>query len=560
MRSIIPQPRRTGRSRFVNCARGPVWCTLFGLVALGAFVPVTWLCAQSPSAATGPAFEISFAREAHAEPITGRVYVAISRTSDERRTPIQQTGETGVPLFAVNVNGLAPGRPARIDASTFGQPVQSLRDIPAGEYWVQPFVNIYTRFARADGHTVWLHMDQWEGQNWKRSPGNLYGEPVKVHFDPTSSTPIRLVADRVIPPVKIPEDTPDVKRFRMQSEILSAWWGHPIFLGATVLLPKGYAEHPESRYPVIYDEGHFTLGAPRIGASEYWNADGTPRVIIVRLQHPSPYYDDSYGVNSANNGPFGDAIMKELIPAVESRFRVIGAPWARLLTGGSTGGWISLAKQVLYPDFYGGTWSLCPDAVDFRYHQIVDIYADTNAYWFDKGWMRVERPTRRRADGNIQAMMKDENFYELVAGDRGRSGGQWDIWQATYGPVGDDGYPQPIWDKRTGVIDHEVASYWKEHYDLRNILETNWNALGPKLAGKIHVYVGDADSYYLNMGVRKLDEFLSKATNPTFTGEVVFQPMAPHCWGPGMEELIPAMTAHMERSAPAGADLTSWRY
>jgi hypothetical protein len=518
------------------------------------------LATPSASAQSSPRVEISFARAAHAEPITGRVYLALSRTSSATSTPIQQTDETGVPLFGVDVSSLAAGASAVIDASTFGHPVRSLRDIPAGEYWVQPFVNVYTKFARADGHTVWLHMDQWEGQNWKRSPGNLYGDPVRVTIDPKKPSTIRLVADKVIPPIVVPPDSGNVRRFRIQSAILTKWWGRPIYLGATILLPKGYDEHPTVKYPIVYDEGHFSLRAPRVGATPFWAAAGTPRMLVVTLQHPSPYYDDSYGVNSANNGPFGDAIMQELIPAVESRFRVIGQPWARLLTGGSTGGWISLAKQIMYPDFYGGVWSLCPDAVDFRYHQIVNVYADTNAYWLDRGWMKIDRPTQRKPDGNIQAMMKDENWFELAVGDHSRSGGQWDIWEATYGPVGADGYPARIWDKRTGVIDHRVAEYWKQHYDLRQMLEANWSTLGPKLADRINVYVGDADSYYLNMGVHLLDEMLRKQTSPKFTGEIVFQPMAPHCWGPPMNELMAKMTAHMGRHAPAGADLTSWRY
>ncbi|MDB4883172.1 MAG: hypothetical protein JWL95_1938 [Gemmatimonadetes bacterium] len=533
---------------------------LTGVAALLVTLAAAAVARAQSSAPPAPRFEITVSRGAHAAPVTGRVYVALSRTSDAKSSPIAQTDETGVPLFGVNVESLAAGVPAIIDAATFGYPVRSLRDIPAGTYWAQPFVNVYTKFARADGHTVWLHMDQWEGQNWKRSPGNVYGEPVRITFDPTSSAPIRLVADKVIPPIVVPADSGNVRRFRIQSDILAKWWGHPIFLGATVLLPKGYDEHPGVKYPVVYEEGHFSLRPPRVGSTPYWSSDSAPRMIVVTLQHPSPYYDDSYGVNSANGGPYGDAIMRELIPAVESRFRVIGQPWARLLTGGSTGGWISLAKQVMYPDFYGGVWSLCPDAVDFRYHQIVDVYSDSNAYWLDRGWMKIDRPTQRKPDGNVVATMKDENWFELAVGDRSRSGGQWDVWEATYGPVSADGYPRRIWDKRTGVIDHQVAAYWKEHYDLRHILETNWATLGPKVADKINVYVGDADSYYLNMGVHLLDDFLKKATSPKWTGEIVFQPMAPHCWGPPMPELLGKMAAHMERHAPSGADTRSWRY
>jgi len=516
-------------------------------------------------------FEISFTQSARATPMTGRVYVAISRTNDDQRTPILQTGETGAPLFGVNVTDLGPGKPATIDARTFGHPVRSLRDIPKGEYWVQPFVNVYTKFERADGKTIWAHMDQWEGQQWKRSPGNLYGDPLKVTFDPASATPIKLIADKVIPPGAIPADDGDVKHIKIQSAILSRWWGQPIYVGATVLLPKDYDKHPDVRYPIIYSHGHFSLAVPggfRRGATtgrgaaftNHWLADSAPRMLLVTLQHPSPYYDDSYGVNSANNGPYGDAIMQELIPAVESQFRAIREPWARMLTGGSTGGWISLAHQVLYPEFYGGVWSLCPDGVDFRYHQIVNIYADTNAYWFDRGWTRVERPTQRRPDGNIVAMMKDENWSELVQGDKSRSGGQWDIWEATYSPAGPDGYPARIWDKESGLLDKTVAGYWKEHFDLRNILERDWATLGPKLADKINVYVGDADSYFLNMGVRMLETSLKARTNPGWSGEIVYQPMAPHCWGPSLPELMSKMNAQILRRAPAGADLKGWRY
>jgi hypothetical protein len=517
---------------------------------------------RQATTADGPRVEIVFTADARAEPVTGMVYLAISR--DNRRTPIEQTGPTGSPLFSTYVDAFAPGRAAVVDSRAAGHPVVSLRDIPPGEYWVQPFVNVYTRFARADGHVVWLHMDQWEGQNWKRSPRNLYGDPVKITWEPRSATPIRLTADKVIPPVQPPVDTALVKRIRIRSEILTKWWGHPIFLGATVLLPKDYDQHPDVRYPINYEQGHFSLRAPGGFGSggefdRFWLAPDTPRFIYATLQHPSPYYDDSYGVNSQNNGPYGDAIMQELIPAIEKRFRAIGQPWARMLSGGSTGGWIAAAHQVFFPDFYGGAFASCPDSVDFRYHQIVNIYSDPNAYFMDYGWMRVDRPNQRQPDGNIRSTMKDENHYELVVGDKSRSGGQWDIWEATYSPVGPDGYPKRLWDKRTGAIDKSVAEAWRK-YDVRHVLETNWATLGPRVAHKLNVYVGDMDSYYLNDAVEKLNEFLVKADNPKFSGEVLFQRRAPHCWGPRGADLMKKMVAQLERFAPAGADLRSWRY
>jgi hypothetical protein len=512
--------------------------------------------------AAGPRFEITFTQGAHAQPVTGMVYVAISR--DNQRTPIDQTGPTGTPLFSKYVEELAPGTATAIGTEERGHPVASLSGISAGEYWVQPFVNVYTRFPRADGHTVWMHMDQWEGQNWKRSPGNLYGEPVKMRIDPASTAPIKLVADKVIPPVQVPADTAQVKRIKIQSQILTKWWGQPIFLGATVLLPKDYDAHPDVHYPVNYQEGHFSLGAPggfgRNGAfDKIWLAEDTPRFIYVTLQHPSPYYDDSYGVNSENNGPYGDAIMQELIPAIETKFRVIRQPWARMLSGGSTGGWIALAHQIFYPDFYGGTFASCPDSVDFSYHQIVNIYKDRNAYFLDMGWTQLDRPSQRRPDGSIVAMMKDENRYELTVGDHSRSGDQWDIWEATYSPVGPDGYPKRLWNKQTGEIDQSVAEQWKK-YDLLNILKTTWATLGPKVAHKINVYIGDMDSYYLNDAVENLNDFLTKTDSPKWTGEIVFQRRAPHCFALRGADLIKKMTAQVEKYAPAGSDLTAWKY
>ena len=529
------------------------------LLGLSAFI-----AAPLARAAGTPPVTVSFTASAHAQPITGRVYVAVSRTN--ATSPIEQTDVTGVPLFGHDIQALPPGANALIGADDFGAPLGSLRDLPAGDYWMQPFVNVYTQFKRSDGHTLYLHMDQWEGQNWKTSPGNLYGKPVKVHFDPASSAPIALIADQVIAPIPFPKDTPQVKRFRIQSKKLSVFWGHPIYLGATVLLPRGYAEHPNVRYPVIYEQGHFSTGAPggfdRPGSTfrDYWLADGTPRYIYVTLQHPSPYYDDSYAVNSPNEGPFDDAIHQELLPQVETRFRVQRQPWARILTGGSTGGWIAVAQQMFHPQFYGGSFASCPDSLDFRHHQVVNIYDDANAYWLDKGWVKVERPDTRQPDGNIQSMMKDENWYELAQGTHSRSGGQWDIWEAAWGPIGLDGYPQRLWNKRTGVIDHTVAAYWKQHVDLRYLLQTNWSTLGPQLADKLHIYVGDADTYNLNMGVRAMDAFLKTAKNPSFAGSITYQPMAPHCWGPRGKTLIDAITGYIDGHAPAGADLKSWRY
>ena len=197
--------------------------------------------------AQGFRFEISFPTAAHAQPITGRVYIMISR--DNEREPRLQISRTGVPFFGRDITQLKPGQPAVIDTTDLGTPVNSLSDIPPGDYYVQAMINVYTEFRRADGHVLWMHDDQWEGQRWNRSPGNLYSTSQKLHVDPTRPATIKLVVDQVIPPVEVPADTAYVKRVKFQSPMLSKFWGRPIYLGATVLLPRDY-DRESTSYPV----------------------------------------------------------------------------------------------------------------------------------------------------------------------------------------------------------------------------------------------------------------------------------------------------------------------
>ncbi|MBK7474917.1 MAG: hypothetical protein IPI11_02440, partial [Haliscomenobacter sp.] len=462
---------------------------------------------------------------------------------------------------------LAPGAGALIGPETMGYPLERLSELPAGDYYVQGFVNVYTEFKRSDGHTLWMHQDQWEGQHFQVSPGNLYSDVQKVTIDPARPQTISLVCKNVIPPVQVPEDTRWVKRIKFQSKILTAFWGQPMYLGATILLPRGYDENPGKYYPVNYIQGHFSLAAPngfseaaagegtnprmRAGAefSKFWMSDASPEMILVTFQHPCPYYDDSYAVNSPNTGPYGDAILQELIPAVEEQFRIIRQPYARVLSGGSTGGWIALALQIFYPDFFGGAFSLCPDPVDFRYFQAVDIYKDKNAYFKEFGWVRVPTPSDRTTDGVTRLTYQQRNHMELAMGTKNRSGEQVDIFEAIFGPIGPDGYVQPLFDKKTGAIDPAVAQYWKEHYDLREYLQRNWATLGPKLQGKLHIYMGDMDTYFLNPAVKLLEEFL-QAAKPEYGGTVTYGDGQPHCWGPERRELLGIMADHIRKRRP----------
>lgn len=529
----------------------------FRFLLLWVFALALAASAQNTPAPTR--FEVTFPTAAHADPITGRVFVVITR--DPSREPRRQVGSwtDESPLFGADVTQLKPEEPAVIDAATPGYPLSSLREIPAGDYYVQAIVNVYTEFHRADGHVIWAHMDQWEGQQFNLSPGNLYSAVKQVHLDPATGYTVRLDAANVIPPVRIPPDTDSVKHVRFQSKLLSRFWGHPIYLGAIVSLPDGYVQHPDVRYPVIYEQGHFDLQAP------VHNRGGSLKshLIAVTFQHPTPYFDDSYAVNSANNGPYGDAILQELIPYIEEHFRIIRQPWARVLTGGSTGGWESLALQLYHPEFFGGTWTFFPDPVDFHRYQLVDIYNDDNAFYapgFE--WRKRERPMMRTVEGQVVVTMREMTRLEEVLGSRGRSGQQFAAWEAVYGPVGADGHPKPLWDRKTGQIDHDVATWMRDHgYDLRYYAEKNWDRISPQLAGKIHIYCGDMDNFYLNVAVSRMEKFLKRA-KPAARATVQYgRPFQGHGWSPFTPtELVQRMADHITRHAPAGADVNSWKY
>jgi hypothetical protein len=535
------------------------------------FIPISLAIVVAGLAAAGLAglgerpapaatFAVSVSPAARTEPVSGRLLLLLSKT--EKFTP----GVNGTPIFGLNVDDLRPGGRVIVDDKAFGYPIRRLSDLPEGEYFAQAWLNVYTTFTRSDGKVVKLHMDQGEGQNWRRSPGNLWSDPVKVRIGPGAEGSPELVLNHLVPLLPPYQDTAHLKHVKIQSKLLTEFWGRPMFIGANVLLPKGYDEHPEVRYPVIYHQGHFPRGGvarfsedPANAGFKAWNVDNLPRFIQVTFEHACPYYDDSYGVNSENVGPYGEAIMTELLPIVEKTFRAIGRPWARVLTGGSTGGWISLALQIFYPDMFGGTWTFCPDPVDFRKYQIVNLYDDPNAYYFEREWTRVPRPGERDTSGNVRYTMDQECLYEEAVGDRCRSGGQWAIWNAVFAPVAEDGYPKPFWDPVTGKIDKEVVKRAGERYDLRRYLEKNWTVLGPELAGKIRVYAGRMDNYYLNEACYLLQAFLESATNPPYGGEFRYGDRGGHGWSPFKgDELVRVMADHVVKASTG--QKTDWIY
>ncbi len=557
----------------------------------------------SPVVAQGARIEVAFPAERSAKPLDGRLLVILAtRDSEEPRFQVSD-GVASAQVFGIDVEDWGPGRAVAIDRSALGHPLRNLADVPDGEYVVQALLHRYETFRRGDGHVVKLPMDRGEGQQWNRAPGNLFSVPRKVRLTPRDAGTLALVLDREIEAIPPPADTRYIKHLRIQSKLLTAFWGRPMHLGAVVLLPHGFDEHPDARYPLVVNHGHFPHtfdgfretppnpdlapdyserfrlhGYNRIQEEQAyelfktWTGPGFPRFLILQIQHANPYYDDSYAVDSQNLGPYGEAIMRELIPHVEKTFRGLGAGWARFTYGGSTGGWEALAAQVLYPDDFNGCFAACPDPIDFRAYTVVDIYQDRNAYWLEGDFARVPRPGKRDHLGRTTATIEQINNLELVLGTKSRSGQQWDIWEAVYSPVGDDGYPKRIWDKQTGVIDPAVAAHWREHYDLGHILRRDWATLGPKVRGKIHLYCGTMDNYFLELAVYHVEEFLRAATDPPAEAEVLYGDRAEHCWNGDPTRpnaisrlryhvmYVDKMLARIGKTAPPGADVTSWRY
>ena len=495
----------------------------------------------------------------------GRLLLMFSKKlKPEPRFQINDGKNTGI-IVGVDVENWKPGEIIKFNSNLLAYPINQLKDLPNGDYYVQAFLHKYETFKMATGFELKLPMDQGEGQKWNISPENLYSNPQKVNIQKNNFVEIKL--NNEIPKIEPIEDSNYIKHIKIQSKLLSEFWGRPMFLQANVLLPKGFKKTGSKRYPLMVFHGHFpntfrgfrnkppdapkkdSIFNERFGITGYkfiqeneaynfykqWISKSFPRFMVIEIQHQNPYYDDSYAVNSANLGPYGDAITYELIPYIENMFDGIGEGWGRFLYGGSTGGWEALAAQVFYPKEYNGCFAACPDPIDFRAFTIVDLYKDKNAYYDEGEFMRNLRPGIRDGIGRIKAYLKDINRREYVLGSNGRSGDQWDIWQAVYSPVGENGYPKPIWDKLSGEIDKEVANYWKENYDLRYIMERDWSEIGKDLKGKINIYCGDMDNYYLNNAVVLTEKFLEQTNNPYYNGEVDYGNGAEHCWNGDQE-------------------------
>ena len=548
-------------------------------------------------------FRVNISNELHTAALDGRLLLLLSTNNkSEPRFQISDAASTQL-VFGIDIENWQSGTSQLIDMNAFGYPIERLKDIPAGDYYVQVLLHKYETFHLKTGQTVKLPMDRGEGQHWNIAPGNIYSAPIKIHFNPATTNEINLSITKMIAPIKQPEDTKYIKHIKIQSKLLTEFWGRPMYLGANILLPEGFDTHPSVKYPLAIFHGHFTADfsgfrttnpdenlkpdtAARFNLTGYnkivqqeaykfyqeWTGANFPRVLAIEIQHANPYYDDSYAVNSENIGPYGDAITYELIPAIEKKFRGIGQGWARFMYGGSTGGWEVLAAQVFYPDEYNGCYAACPDPIDFHHYSTINIYSDKNAYYVQSDFKNTSRPGARNYLGHVSATIKEMNQRELALGTRSRSGDQFDIWEAVFSPMDKDGYPKRIYDKYTGAIDSSVAVYWKEHYDLTHIIQRDWSKIGNSLQGKIHIYVGDMDTYYLNNAVYSAEDMIKKLSNPNCNCEVDYGDRAEHCWNGDHTQpnymsrlhyhqmFIKKWAEEMKTRVPKTADIKSWRY
>ena len=547
-----------------------------------------------------PIIEVTFNNKLSNESFDGRLLVMISKDgSKEPRFQINDTEDTGI-LVGKNVENWKSGNVEGFNSKTLAYPIENLGELDNGEYYIQALLHKYETFNLSNGKTVKLPMDQGEGQHWNTSPKNIYSKPIKINFKKNTTVKIEITEE--IPPIEPEKDTDYIKHVKIKSELLSKFWGRPMYLQANVLIPKDFKKESKTRYPLMVFHGHFpksiggfrtspptapkkdTIYNSRFGITGYkyiqekeaydfykkWTSKNFPRFLVIEIQHQNPYYDDSYAVNSANIGPYGDAITYELIPHVEKMFNGVGKGWGRFLYGGSTGGWEALAVQVFYPKEYNGCFAACPDPIDFRAYTVVDIYNDENAYYKEGSFKKILRPGIRDGKGHIKTQLIDMNRREYILGNNSRSGDQWDIWQAVYSPSDENGYPKPIWDKLSGEIDHDVAKYWMENYDLRYIMERDWDKIGNDLKGKINIYCGDMDNYYLNNAVVLTEDFLENTTNPYYSGEVDYGNGAEHCWNGDQKNpnhisrlryntmYLDKIKNRLKKTAPKNHNLKNW--
>lgn len=447
---------------------------------------------------------------------SGRLFVIFNRSNEEEPRFYSETPHSlDEAIFAIDLDALVKAKTIKFKNS-LGHPYASPSDLPPGLWYAQ---------ALYDQNTIAADIN---------AEGNIYGDVQTIEVPESGKIRLSLNLNSLIPSEKLPENTTNLRYFKYRSEVLSNFWNTDIFLRAAVLTPPGFDDLVNKDIPIIFDVGGYRARYTRVsslmeesGFDEFWNNPETPQMAIVFLDGESPF-GDSYQIDSANNGPYGQATWYEFLPYLQEQLGIKSQPDKRFITGCSTGGWVSLAVQIYYPKLFNGAWSFSADGVDFRHFQLVDIYNDKNAFFNEFG---NDRPSKRSRDGEIEFTMRQEISMESALG-RGNSfvssSGQWGGWNAVYSPKGEDDLPIPIWNSGTGDINTNVAPAWQK-YDLRHYLAENWQDIGKDLSGKLHIWMGDMDNYYLNNAMHIFEDEMKKLDNPPVNADFDWVRRADHC-------------------------------
>lgn len=536
------------------------------MLLLSAACTITAL-ADEPSA--GVTIKVSIPDDFEGE-LNGRLLVAVDTEIPDYGNVFDNIDVTGCPVFGKTVYGLHAGDVITMtvdDADVYGYPLQ-LGELADGNYAVQALFAVYTQFNRADGVSIWGMADHGGGSNAGRNPYNFYSDAIIADFNDSAVIELSLTnmielgyeleEGMVDQQGNYTSTSPNVVFDKIKSDVLSEFWGTDMYIGLNILLPANYDANKQ--YPVLYYQGHWVGGnAPmsygsKRGAefTEWWDSGEAPEMIIVTTRDANMYYDNMYWVDSANMGPCGTAFTTELIPYVEKTYGGIPECWARMLAGGSNGGWESMALELFYPEIFGGTWVMCPDGMDFHTYQAVNLYDYDNGFYVDYGWVKVEIPSARDTDGTPRWTIAQENHWETaMGGGLSNARGCWSGWEAVYGPVGEDGYAARVWDPVTGDINKDVVAYWKDHFDLNYYMQSNWDTLKDQLVGKLHLRGGDMDNYYLNLSQYLVEDFLN-STGVDYGYSVTFKGMG-HTGNITNKALVQEIADYMVVTGPENA-------
>jgi hypothetical protein len=423
-------------------------------------------------------FEVSFTDSAFHGVFSGKVLLYLSKDSKEPKDNdfIYRIN----PYFAVDVQHIKPGQKIIVDDRAVSFPVK-LSEIERGEYFVQ---------------AVW---DRNLGERViGKAAGNMFSASAVIKITTDSKKVFSLSCNQVVPK-KTFVNTASVKEVKIVSALLSAHQGKPVSIAAAVILPKTYNTDAAKKYPMY-------IGITGFGG-DYKNASGRNAFgkEIDSVQYITVSLDGNCSTglcgyaNSDNNGPWGDALVKELLPEIEKQFRCNGF---RLVNGHSSGGWAALWLQTHYPETFNACWASSPDPVDFRSFLSVNLYDDENMFYAKNGELQ---PVTTLAGSVALTYMKDNYQMEAVQ----YRGCQMHSFDAVFGNKGLNGEPQSICDAVTGKINKQVAEHWKQ-YDISLYLRNNWASLAPLLSNKIFVSVGDQDNFLLNYAVHLMDAEMKK--------------------------------------------------